>query len=167
VQKGAAYTIGQNLNNIGFEVEPIYMVQDFVTREIFMNKMPGSDRNPDYNSGPGAVSNQPWDLVFMSSFGNPLTIGRSEVFFSPAGSRNIFGFFDDKVDALYKKAASAEAVDPVNRQKIYDDLSRAISEAQPVDFLVYYKDNFALSDKVKGVEPGVNMFYNYQTWYEQ
>jgi hypothetical protein len=167
VQKAAAYIIGQNLNNIGFEVEPKYQVQDFVAREIYVNKIPGSDSTPDYNSGPGAVSSQPWDLIILSSFGDALTIGRSEIFFSPAGRLNIFGFFDDKVDALYKKAASAEAVNPVNRQKIYDELSRAISEAQPVDFLVYYKDNFAMSDKVKGVEPGVNMLYNYQFWYPQ
>jgi peptide/nickel transport system substrate-binding protein len=167
VQKGAAYIIGQNLNNIGFEIDPKYQVQDFVAREIYVNKIPGSDSTPDYNSGPGAVSSQPWDLVILSSFGDPLTIGRSEIFFSPAGRLNIFGFFNEKVDALYKKAASAEAVDPVKRQKIYDELSQAISEAQPVDFLVYYKDNFALADKVKGVEPGVNMFYNFQSWYTQ
>jgi len=36
-----------------------------------------------------------------------------------------------------------------------------------VDFLVYYKDNFALSDKINGVEPGVNLLYNYQFWYEE
>ncbi|MCX5992861.1 MAG: ABC transporter substrate-binding protein [Chloroflexi bacterium] len=167
VQKGAAYIIGQNLNNIGFEIDPKYQVQDFVAREIYVNKLPGSESTPDYNSGPGAVSSQPWDLVILSSFGDPLTIGRSEIFFSPAGRLNIFGFFNEKVDALYKKAASAEAVDPVKRQKIYDELAQAISEAQPVDFLVYYKDNFALADKVKGVEPGVNMFYNFQSWYTQ
>ena len=166
VQNNAGAIIGQNLNNIGFEVEPKYQVQDFVAREIYVNKIPGSENTPDYNSGPGAVSNQPWDIALLSSFGDPLTIGRSEVFFSPAGRLNIFGFFDDKVDALYKKAASAEAVDPVKRQKIYDELSQAISDAQPVDFLVYYKDNFALADKVKGVEPGVNMFYNFQSWYQ-
>jgi len=165
VQKAVAYIIGQNLGNIGFEVEPKYQVQDFVAREIYMNKMPGSDRTPNYNSGPGAVSNQPWDLVILSSFGDPLTISRSEIFFSPTGRLNIFGFFNDKVDAIYKKAASSEAIDPVNRQKIYDELSQAISDAQPVDFIVYYKDNYALADKVKGVEPGVNMFYNYQLWY--
>jgi len=167
VQKAAAYIIGLNLGDIGFEVEPKYQVQDFVAREIYMNKMPGSDRDPDYNSGQGAVSSQPWDLVILSSFGDALTIGHSEVFFSPTGRLNIFGFFDDKVDALYKKTASAEAIDPVNRQKIYDELAQAISEAQPVDFLVYYKDNFALSDKIKGVEPGVNLLYNYQFWYEE
>ena len=167
VQKAAAYIIGLNLGDIGFEVEPMYQVQDFVAREIYMNKMPGSDRDPDYNSGQGAVSSQPWDLVILSSFGDALTIGHSEVFFSPTGRLNIFGFFDDKVDALYKKTASAEAIDPVNRQKIYDELAQAISEAQPVDFLVYYKDNFALSDKIKGVEPGVNLLYNYQFWYEE
>jgi len=167
VQKAAAYIIGENLNSIGFEVEPKYQVQDFVAREIYMNKIAGSDRDPQYNSGPGAVSNQPWDLVILSSFGDALTIGRSEIFFSPAGRLNIFGFFNDKVDAIYKKAASAEAVDPVNRQKIYDELSQAISEAQPVDFLVYYKDNFALSGKIKGIEPGINMLYNYQFWYTE
>ena len=167
VQKAAAYIIGLNLGDIGFEVEPKYQVQDFVAREIYMNKMPGSDRDPDYNSGQGAVSSQPWDLVILSSFGDALTIGHSEVFFSPTGRLNIFGFFDDKVDALYKKTASAEAIDTVNRQKIYDELAQAISEAQPVDFLVYYKDNFALSDKIKGVEPGVNLLYNYQFWYEE
>jgi len=167
VQKAAAYIIGLNLGDIGFEVDPRYQVQDFVAREIYMNKMPGSDRDPDYNSGPGAVSSQPWDIVVLSSFGDALTIGHSEVFFSPTGRLNIFGFFDDKVDALYKKAASAEAIDPVNRQKIYNELAQAISEAQPVDFLVYYKDNFALSGKLKGVEPGVNMLYNYQFWYEE
>ena len=167
VQKAAAYIIGLNLGDIGFEVEPKYQVQDFVAREIYMNKMPGSDRDPGYNSGQGAVSSQPWDLVILSSFGDALTIGHSEVFFSPTGRLNIFGFFDDKVDALYKKTASAEAIDPVNRQKIYDELAQAISEAQPVDFLVYYKDNFALSDKINGVEPGVNLLYNYQFWYEE
>ena len=167
VQKGAAYIIGQNLASIGFEVEPKYQVQDFVAREVYVNKIPGSDSTPDYNRGPGAVSSQPWDFVVLSSFGDALTIGRSEIFFSPAGRLNIFGFFNEKVDALYKKAASAEAADPVKRQKIYDELAQAISEVQPVDFLVYCKDNFALSDKVKGVEPGVNMFYNYQSWYQQ
>ncbi|MDD5398247.1 MAG: ABC transporter substrate-binding protein [Dehalococcoidia bacterium] len=167
VQKAAAYIIGQSLNNIGFEVEPKYQVQDFVAREIYMNKVPGVDRNPEYNSGPGAVSIQPWDLVILSSFGDALTIGRSEIFFSTKGRLNIFGFFDDKIDALYEKASSAEAVDPVNRQKIYDELSQAISEAQPVDFIVYYKDNFAFSNKIKGIQPGINMFYNYQSWYEE
>jgi ABC-type transport system substrate-binding protein len=166
-QKGAAYIIGQNLNNIGFEIDPKYQVQDFVAREIYVNKLPGSENTPDYNSGPGAVSSQPWDIVILSSFGDALTIGRSEIFFSPSGRLNIFGFFDEKIDALYDKAASAEAVDPVKRQQIYDELAKAISDAQPVDFLVYYKDNFALANKVKGVEPGINMLYNYQSWYQQ
>jgi len=167
VQKGAAYIIGQNLGDIGFKVEPLYMMQDFVTREVFMNKMPGSDSTPVYNGGPGSVSSQPWDLVLLASIADPLTLGPNEMFFSSAGRLNIFGFFNEKVDALFKKAASAEAVDPVKRQKIYDELAQAISDAQPVDFLVYYKDNFALASKVKGVEPGINMLYNYQSWYQQ
>jgi len=167
VQKSAAYIIGQNLNSIGFEVDPRYQVQEFVAREIYMNKVPGVDRDPQFNSGPGAVSRQPWDLVLLSSFGDAKTINRSEIFFSSKGRLNIFGFFDDSVDALYKKASSAEAVDPANRQKIYDELSQTISDAQPVDFLVYYKDNFAYAGNIKGIEPGVNMLYNYQFWYTE
>ncbi len=167
VQKSVAYIIGQNLRSIGLDVDPKYQVQAFIAKEIFVNKLPGSDQTPDYNSGPGAVSSQPWDMVILSSYGDALTIGRSGIFFSSTGRLNIFGFFNEKVDALYKRALSAEAINPQNRQKIYDELAQAISDAQPADFIVYYKDNFALRSNIKGVEPGINILSNYQFWYSE
>ena len=167
VQKNVAYIIGQNLRSIGLDVDPKYQVQDYIAKEIFVNKLPGSDKTPEYNSGPGAVSSQPWDLVILSSYGDALAIGRSEIFFSSNGRLNIFGFFNEKVDALYKRARSAEAINPQNRQKIYDELAQAISDAQPVDILVYYKDNFAFRSDIKGIEPGYNILSNYQFWYTE
>ncbi|MCX6001071.1 MAG: ABC transporter substrate-binding protein [Chloroflexi bacterium] len=167
VQKNVGYIIGQNLRSIGLDVDPKYQVQEFIAKEIFVNKLPGSDKTPDYNSGPGAVSSQPWDMVILSSYGDALAIGRSEIFFSSTGRLNIFGFFNEKVDALYKRALSAEAINPQSRQKIYDELAQAISEAQPADFIVYYKDNFALRSNIKGVEPGLNILSNYQFWYTE
>ena len=167
VQKSVAYIIGQNLRSIGLDVDPKYQVQDYIAKETFVNKLPGSDKTPEYNSGPGAVSSQPWDMVILSSYGDALAIGRSEIFFSSTGRLNIFGFFDDKVDALYKRAQSAEAINPLNRQKIYDELAQEISDAQPVDVLVYYKDNFAFRSNIKGIEPGYNILSNYQFWYTE
>jgi ABC-type transport system substrate-binding protein len=148
-------------------VDPKYQVQEFIAKEIFVNKLPGSDKTPDYNSGPGAVSSQPWDLVILSSYGDALAVGRSEIFFSSTGRLNISGFYNEKVDALYKRALSAEAINPQNRQKIFDELAKSISDAQPVDFLVYYKDNFAFRSNIKGIEPGYNILSNYQSWYTE
>lgn len=167
VQKSVAYIIGQNLKSIGLEADPRYQVQEYIAREIFVNKLPGTDKTPDYNSGKGAVSNQPWDMVLLSSYGDALSVGRSSIFFSSTGRLNIAGFFSDKVDALYKRALSAEAISLQGRQKIYDELAQAISDAQPVDFLVYYKDNFAFRSNIKGVEPGYNILSNYQFWYTE
>jgi ABC-type transport system substrate-binding protein len=167
VQKSVAYIIGQNLRSIGLDLEPRYQVQDFIAKEIFVNKLPGSDKTPEYNSGPGAVSSQPWDMVILSSYGDALTVGRSEIFFSSTGRLNVFGFYNEKVDALYKRAMSAEAINPQSRQKIYDELAKAISDAQPVDLLVYYKDNFAYRSNIRGIEPGYNLLSNYQFWYAE
>lgn len=167
VQKSVAYIIGQNLRTIGLEVDPKYQIQEFIAKEIFVNKLPGSDKTPEYNSGPGAVSSQSWDLVILSSYGDALAVGRSAIFFSSTGRLNIFGFFNEKVDTLYKRALSVEAINPQNRQKIYDELAQAISDAQPVDFLAYYKDNFAFRSNIKGIEPGYNILSNYQSWYTE
>jgi len=167
VQKSVAFIIGLNLRSIGLDVDPKYQVQDFIAKEIFVNKLPGSDKTPEYNSGPGGVSNQLWDMVLLSSYGDAFAISRSEIFFTSTGRLNLFGFYSEKVDSLYKRALSAEAINPQNRQKIYDELAQAISDAQPVDILAYYKDNFAFRSNIKGVEPGYNILSNSQFWYAE
>ena len=60
---------------------------------------------------------------------------------------------------------SAEALDEKVRKELYTELSRIISEEQPVNFLAFQLANQGFQDNVKGIEPGINMGYNYHTWY--
>jgi hypothetical protein len=40
-----------------------------------------------------------------------------------------------------------------------------MSEEQPVDFLAFQLANVGFQSNVKGLEPGINMGYNYHLWY--
>lgn len=156
--------IRTNLLDIGLDIEPKFSSREIIFQQGLLNAVPGSEQKPAFNNGPGAISLQPWDMVILSTYTDPLVLRSSEAFFSSSGRLNLFGFFNEEVDALYRKAKSAEAVNPENRRKIYAELSKIISDEQPVNFLVYYKDNCAFRG-VKGVEPGINILYNYQFWY--
>lgn len=160
-----AILIRQCLLNIGLDINPKFSTREVIFMQAYMNKVPDSKQTPAFNNGPGAVSSQPWDLAILSSQANPLALEGSGEFFRSDGKFNLFGYFDEKIDALYKRAGSAEALNPEARKKIYSNLSKAISDAQPVDFLVFYKDNYVFRKDVKGVEPGINMLYNFQFWY--
>ena len=48
---------------------------------------------------------------------------------------------------------------------MYQELSRVISEEQPVDFITYARGNNGFQKNVKGIEPGINMGYNYYLWH--
>jgi len=165
-EQNLAILIRQNLLGIGLDITPKFSPRDMLFAGL-MNKVPGSDQQASFNNGPKAVGTQPWDLAILSSHANPLALGTSRDFFSSAGSFNLFGYFNDNVDALYKKASSAEGLSPESHKQIYTELSKIISDDQPVDFLVFYSDNYAFQSNVKGVEPGPNFLYNYQSWYFQ
>jgi ABC-type transport system substrate-binding protein len=130
-----------------------------------MNKTPGTDEEPRYNNGAGAVSEEPWDLMVMGFSTNPLSPSGQDVFYSTKGGLNFFGFSSPQVDELFRRAKSAEALDEGARKELYAELSRLISEEQPVDFLAFQLANAAFQKKVKGIEPGINMGYNYHLWY--
>jgi hypothetical protein len=51
------------------------------------------------------------------------------------------------------------------RQQIYAEMSRVLSEEQPVDFLVFNRANIGFQKNVMGIEPGISMGYNYYLWY--
>jgi ABC-type transport system substrate-binding protein len=95
---------------------------------------------------------------------DPLAPSGSRVFFASDGGLNSFGCFNTQVDALFKKVKSREGLDKNERKKIYLDLARVISEEQPVDFIVYSRGNRGFQKTVKGIEPGINMGYNYYMW---
>ncbi|MHB8085584.1 MAG: ABC transporter substrate-binding protein [Dehalococcoidia bacterium] len=165
-EQNLAIVIRQNLLGIGLDITPKFSPRDMLYAGL-MNKVPGSSDQPSFNNGPKAVGTQPWDLAILSSHSNPLALGGSSDFFSSTGKFNLFGYFNDKVDALYQRARSAEGVSPQAHKQLYTELSKTVSDDQPVDFLVFYSDNYAFQSNVKGVEPGPNMLYNYQFWYFQ
>jgi peptide/nickel transport system substrate-binding protein len=154
-----------NLMQIGLDINPKFSTRQILFSDGLMNKEPDSKQVYAFNNGPKAVSNQAWDLAVLSSHANPLALKGSAEFFTSKGKFNVFGFFNEKADALFARAYSAEALTLEGRKQIYSDITKLISDEQPVDFLVFYKDNYAFRNTVKGVEPGINMFYNNQFWY--
>ncbi len=130
-----------------------------------MNKVPGSDQEPRNNNGAHAISEEPWDLILAGHGVDLLQPSGSEVFFASDGGLNIYGYLNPQVDALFKKARSKEALDRNVRKGIYAELSKTISEDQPLDFFAFPTANIAFGANVKGIEPGINMNYNYQEWY--
>lgn len=85
--------------------------------------------------------------------------------FASQGGLNFIGYSNPDVDALFKRAKSKEALDKEVRRQIYAELSRLLSEEQPVDFLVFHRANHGFQKNVMGIEPGINMGYNYHLWY--
>jgi peptide/nickel transport system substrate-binding protein len=165
-EQNLAILIRQNLLSIGLDIAPQFSPRDMIFAGL-MNKVPGSNEQPSFNNGPKAMGDHPWDLAILSSHANPLALEGSSDFFSSTGRFNLFGYFSDKVDALFKKAGSAAGLSPEGRKQIYSELSKTMSDDQPVDFLVFYSDNYAFQGNVKGVEPGPNILYNFQFWYFQ
>lgn len=164
-EQNLAIIIRGNLMQIGLDIEPKFSTRQILFTDGLMNKVPGSDQTPAFNNGPKAVSNQPWDLAILSSHANPLSLKSSSEFFTSEGKYNLFGFFNEEADALFDRAGKAEALTLEGKKRVYGDIARLISDEQPVDFLVFYKDNYAFRKDVKGVEPGINMLNNSQFWY--
>jgi ABC-type transport system substrate-binding protein len=69
------------------------------------------------------------------------------------------------VDELLAKVRTREALDRDVRKGIYAEISRILSEDQPVDFLNFPTMNVAYKSNVKGIDPGISIGYNYQEWY--
>ncbi len=164
-EQNLAIVIRQSLLSIGLDINPAFSARQIIFQEGLMNKVPDTGQDPAFNNGPRAVSNKPWDLVILSSHANPLSLLGSGEFFTSKGKFNVFGFYNDRADELYRRAGSAEAVSFEGRKKIYSELSKLISDEQPVDFLCFYKDNYAFRKNVKGVDPGIFFLNTYQFWY--
>ena len=130
-----------------------------------MNKVPGTEQEPRYNNGVGAVSEEPWDLLVIGFNTHPLSPSGQDVFFSTKGGLNFWGCFNTQIDELFKRVKSKEALDEGARKKLYAELSRLMSEEQPVNFLAFQLANHAFQNNVKGIDPGINIGYNYHLWY--
>jgi len=165
VAESTAFLVKQELSDIGIEVEIKLVPWETMLRKYYMNKVPGSDQPPRNNNGQRAVSEEPWDLILAGHGVDLLQPSGSEVFFASDGGLNIYGYSNPEVDSLFKKARSKEALDVKRRKEIYARLSTLISQDQPLDFIAFPTSNIAFVENLKGIDPGINMNYNYQEWY--
>ena len=159
------FMVRKELVELGIEVEIKLRPWETLLRQFVMNKVPGTDQEPRYNNGPEAVSQESWDIILMGFNTDLLQPSGSEVFFATEGGLNYMGYSNPEVDALFKRAKSKEALDKEIRRQIYAELSRLLSEDQPVDFLVFNRANLGFQKNVMGIEPGINTGYNYHLWY--
>jgi peptide/nickel transport system substrate-binding protein len=160
-----AFSVRKDLLQLGIETEIKLVPWATLLRQYVMNTAPGSKQEAAYNNGPDAVSQESWDLILMGFSTDLLAPSGSLVFFTTKGGLNFFGYSSPEVDELFNRARSKEALDKGARQQIYAELSRVLSEEQPVDFLVFHRANVGFQKNVMGIEPGINMGYNYYLWY--
>jgi peptide/nickel transport system substrate-binding protein len=164
VVESMSLLIKQELASIGIDVEVKWVQWPTLLRQYMMNKEPGTEQEARYNNGPQAVSEEAWDMTLMGHNTDPLAPSGSRVFFASDGGLNSFGFFNDRVDQLFQKIRSREGMNRDDRSLMYGELARVISEEQPVDFITYTRANRGFQKNVKGIEPGINMGYNYYLW---
>ncbi|UCG09883.1 MAG: hypothetical protein JSW30_03845 [Dehalococcoidia bacterium] len=165
VNEDVCHLIKEELAAIGIEVELKFVPWATELRKYMMNKIPGTDQEPRYNNGVGAVSEEPWDMLVILFNTHPLSPSGSDVFYSTKGGLNFWGFFNSQVDGLFRQAKSKEALDEEVRREVYAGLSVLMSEEQPVNFLAFQLANVGFQSNVRGLEPGINMGYNYHLWY--
>jgi peptide/nickel transport system substrate-binding protein len=165
IAENIAFFVKQELTDIGIQVDLKLVPWETMVRKYLMSKVPGKDQEPRWNSGPGAVSDEAWDLVLMGFSTDVKAPSGSEIFFITNGGLNFMGYANPKIDELFKRVKSKEALDISARKKLYAEISKLLSDEQPVDFLVFRRGNVAFQKNVKGVEPGISMGYNSYLWY--
>lgn len=165
ISESLPYLVKQELGDIGITVDIKLIPWATLLRQYVMNKVPGSDQEPRYNNGPGAVSEQSWDMIFMAFNTHPIAPSGSRVFFTTNGGLNYWGYSDPKVDELFQRLVSKEALNTDVRKQLYGEISRTVADDQPVIFLTFPRGNNGFQANVEGIEPGMNLGWNYYKWY--
>ena len=165
IAENLAFLVKQEMADIGIEVDIKLVPWATLLRQYVMNKVPGTDQEPRYNNGPDAVSEQPWDMIIMVFSTHPIAPSGSRVFFTTDGGLNYWGYSNARVDELFLKVRSREALDEGVRKEIYGEISRLIADDQPVDFLTYPRGNHGFQANVQGIDVGMRLSWNYHEWY--
>ena len=155
----------EELSDIGIEVDIKLVPFPTLLRQYMMNKVPGTDQEPRYNNGPDAVSEEPWDMIVMGFSTHPIAPSGSGVFFTTNGGLNFWGYSNGKIDELFGRVRSREALDKEARKKMYVKISQILAEDQPADFLSFPRVNHGFQANVEGVDPGMRLDWNFQGWY--
>lgn len=164
VSESMALLMKQELGSIGIEVDVKLVPWPTLLGKYVRNKMPGSNQEPQFNNGKDAVSEEKWDMIIMGLGTNVIAPSGSDVFFVTDGGLNFFGYAHPKVDELFQRARSKEGLEKEKRKQIYQELAALLSDEQPVEFIAFNKANSGFQKTVKGIEPGINMGYNYYLW---
>ena len=165
LREDIAFLVKQELADIGIEVDIKLVPWATLLRQYMMNKVPGTDQEPRYNNGPDAVSEQSWDLMVMGFNTHPIAPSGSRVFFITDGGLNYWGYSNPKVDELFQRVRSREALDEEVRKKMYIEISQIIAEDQPAAFLSFPRGNHSFQANVEGIDPGMRLGWNYHEWY--
>ena len=165
LREDIAFLVKQELADIGIEVDIKLIPWATLLRQYMMNKVPGTDQESRYNNGPDAVSEQPWDLMVMGFSTHPIAPSGSRVFFITDGGLNYWGYSNPKVDELFQRVRSREALDKEVRKKMYAEISQIIAEDQPASFLSFPRANPSFQANIEGIDPGMRLSWNYHEWY--
>jgi peptide/nickel transport system substrate-binding protein len=165
IAEDLAFLVKQELADIGIEVDINLVPWPTLLRQHVMNKVPGTDQEPRYNNGPDAVSEQPWDMIIMVFNTHPIAPSGSRVFFTTDGGLNYWGYSNDKVDELFQRVSSREALDKEARKKMYAEISQTIADDQPVIFLTFPRGNHGFQANVEGIDVGMRLGWNFHEWY--
>ncbi len=165
IAEDLAFLVKQELADMDIEVEIKLVPWPTLLRQYVMNKVPDTDQEPRYNNGPDAVSEQPWDMIIMVFGTHPIAPSGSRVFFTTDGGLNYWGYSNPKVDELFQRVTSREALDKEVRKELYGEISRIIADDQPVDFLSFPRGNHGFQSKVAGIDVGMRLGWNYHEWY--
>ena len=165
ISENLAYLVKQELGDIGIEVEIKLVPWATLLRQYVMNRVPGADQEPRYNNGPDSVSEQAWDMIIMGFNTHPIAPSGSRVFFTTGGGLNYWGYSNSKVDDLFQRVVSKEALDQTARKQIYGEISRTITDDQPVIFLTFPRGNSGFQSNVAGIDPGMRLSWNYYKWH--
>jgi len=165
IAEDLTFLVKQELEDLGIQVEVKLVPWPTLLRKYVMNKVLGTDQEPGYNNGLEAVSEEPWDMIIMVFSTHPIAPSGSRVFFSTDGGLNYWGYSNPRVDELFTKVRSREALDGEVRKEIYGEISQIIADDQPVVFLTFPRANHGFQANVEGIDPGMRLTWNYHKWY--
>ncbi len=165
IAEDLAFLVKQELADIGIEVDIKLVPWPTLLRQYVMNKVPGSEQEPRYNNGPDAVSEQPWEMIIMVFGTHPIAPSGSRVFFATDGGLNFWGYSNPRVDELFQRVRSREALDEEVRKEMYAEISQLIADDQPADFLTFPRGNHGFQANVEGIDVGMRLGWNYHKWY--
>jgi peptide/nickel transport system substrate-binding protein len=165
LREDIAFLVKQELADIGIEVDIKLIPWATLLRQYLMNKVPGTDQELRYNNGPDAVSGDAWDLIVMGFNTHPIAPSGSRVFYTTDGGLNFWGYSNPRVDELFIKVRSREALDEELRKRMYAEISRIIAEDQSAAFLSFPRANQGFQANVEGIDVGMRLGWSYHKWF--